>query len=395
MIVLASFLTFLAFCFLLPNSVVSLSSARNLCICFLNPQHVMLIAQTCECIRKDAALAFVCTTDLESFCVNSSTTRSLRRIIDGSQRRAVSALPGLQSGQSSQKTVRSAASGLIAMKYWLVPTIVTAGLLLGITTFLMPRGGVFILLLLFVLVAWRWAWTEITVHELAAHLSRGETLNKLEVSHGAWGRLCHAVNNLVQQQRLFQRSRDLLPSLPEEMLNGLLEGAISTGQTTQVATVLLVGCQPSQNATAREIAEEWKSFAQLAQKAAAPHGALVQRCGDQLLLVFGLGRQSMTTPGLRSALETMRSLRSSSYYNTLSMALSAGPLLAGAIDGLGYGVIGQPLTRAQHLLGRLENYAAYDLLCDEECYVGLRQLGVDVRPLYDFDGSTLYGVQLD
>jgi|HigsolmetaAR202D_1030399.scaffolds.fasta_scaffold02377_11 hypothetical protein len=280
------------------------------------------------------------------------------------------------------------------MKYWLIPTIVTAGLLLGVATFLLPQGGVIILLLLLVFLLWRWAWTEITVHELATHLSRGETLNKLEVSHGAWGRLCHAVNNLVQQQRLFQRSRDLLPSLPEEMLNGLLEGEISTGQTTQVATVLLLGYQPSQAATAREIAEEWKRFAQLVQQAAAPHGALVQRCGDQLLLVFGLGRQSLSTPGLRSALETLRILLTSPYSDRLQMALSAGPLLAGAIDGLGYGVIGQPLTRAQHLLGRLNHYAAYHLLCDEECYVGLRQLGVDVRPLYDFDGSTLYGVQL-
>jgi hypothetical protein len=284
----------------------------------------------------------------------------------------------------------------MTMKYWLIPTIVTAGLVLGIVAYMLPRGGIFILVLLLALVAWRWAWTELAVHELAAHLSRGETLTKLEVGHGAWGTLCHAVNNLVQQQRLFQRSRDLLPSLPEEMLNGLLEGEISTGQTTQRATVLLLGWRPSQHATTREIAEDWKRFAQNAQQAAAPHGALVQRCGDHLLLVFGLGRNSTTTPGLRSALETIRTLSSTSQRRMqLSMALSAGPLLAGAIDGLGYGVIGQPLTRAQHLLGRLDHYAAFNLLCDEESYVGLRQLGIDVRPLYDFDGSTLYGVQLD
>lgn len=252
-----------------------------------------------------------------------------------------------------------------------------------------------LLVVLLTVVLSLWARVDFALHALAAQLMEHETLGKLEVGHGAWGALCHALNGVLQQQRLFRRSQELLPALPPNLMNDLLEGRIDASQTNCAATVLLIGLNDVAAEAFVDPAARWVKLAALAQRVAAPHDALIQRCGSQLMLVFGLGRQSLTPPGLRAALHTAIELRmrweaSGTDDGGLSMSLAAGSLAAGAVDGLGYGVVGRPIAEAQKLQGRAVAHPRYTALCDESCYVALHQLGADVKSLRISETETIY-----
>jgi class 3 adenylate cyclase len=219
---------------------------------------------------------------------------------------------------------------------------------------------------------------------LTRRIVTGDLSRKLEVSDGAVGALCHAVNGLLQQRRVQERLQALLPALPVSVHQRLLDDPASMrfGQNTPLATVLLVGRagpgarnpdDPRKNAAVCLL------LAEEAQQQAGRYGALMQLCGESLLLVFGALEPQSRAAGLQAALETAQALRQRwdeagpLARGRLSLSIASGNVVAGVLPGLGYSAFGPPIEQAlrlQHLAAACPEYA---LLCSEDAYASLRR----------------------
>src|SRR5436190_13718287 len=142
---------------------------------------------------------------------------------------------------------------------------------------------------------------------LAVRIADKRQFGKLEVPHGPWGDLARAVNGLLQERRVEQRLRAALPSpLPLEAVNSLLGGDLAAGGQSRPVAVLLVGAPvraPAwEHGVRRGGLAAWQALALTAQQAAQQYGALLQPCGDAVMLVFGAFEDRPARESLRQAL---------------------------------------------------------------------------------------------
>jgi len=189
------------------------------------------------------------------------------------------------------------------------------------------------------------------------------------------------VNTLLQQQRLHQHTESLHPFLPVDASARLLGTTLPPDGTPRMLTILVVGYTGtlgSQSDVARSHLQALHRLSTTIQQQAERHNALLERCGDLILLAFGAFDETPRTKTLRSALQTMQVLRqtwdSSSPRGALTFSLASGEALAVALPGLGYTVIGSPVAHALQLQPLAMTHPEYALLCSEEAYMTLRRL---------------------
>jgi len=217
---------------------------------------------------------------------------------------------------------------------------------------------------------------------LARHIADDRQFDKLEVPHGPWGDLARAVNGLLQERRVEQRLRAALPApLPLEAVQSLLGGDLAAGGLSRPVAVLLVGAPvraPAwEHGVRRAGLAAWQALALTAQQAAQQYGALLQPCGDAVMLVFGAFEDRPARESLRLALaaaaQLQRAWRDNHEAGALALALSSGHALAAALPGLGFCVVGAPVEQAVGLQQLAARARRSGLLCSEEAYHAFRR----------------------
>ena len=217
---------------------------------------------------------------------------------------------------------------------------------------------------------------------LAARIADDRQIHKLEVPHGPWGDLSRALNGLLQDRRVEQRLRSALPSpLPLEAVQSLLGGDLAAGGQSRPVAVLLVGAPvraPAwEHGLRRGGLAAWQALALIAQQVAQQHGALLQPCGDAVMLVFGAFEDRPARESLRQALAAaallQRSWRDNPETGALALALSTGHALAAALPGMGFCVVGAPVEQAVGLQQLAARARRSGLLCSEEAYHAFRR----------------------
>ena len=217
---------------------------------------------------------------------------------------------------------------------------------------------------------------------LAVRIADERRFDKLEVPHGPWGDLARAVNGLLQERRVEQRLRAALPSpLPLEAVQSLLGGDLAAGGQSRPVAVLLVGAPvraPAwEHGVRRGGLAAWQALALTAQQVAQQHGALLQPCGNAVMLVFGAFEDRPARESLRQALAAaallQRTWRDGAETSALALALSAGHALAAALPGMGFCVVGAPIEQAVGLQQLAARARRSGLLCSEEAYHAFRR----------------------
>jgi class 3 adenylate cyclase len=218
---------------------------------------------------------------------------------------------------------------------------------------------------------------------LALRIADGRTGEKVEVPGGAWGELARAINGLLQERRVERRLREALPEpLPLEAVQSLLGGELMTEGKSRPVAVLLVGAPVRAPAWERGVRHTglaaWQALAREAHAAAQRYGALLQPCGDAVMLVFGAFEERTTRESLRDALDAadliQRSWRVADEGGPpLALALSSGYALTAALPGLGFCVVGTPVEQAVGLQQLATRARRFGLLCGEEAYQALRR----------------------
>jgi class 3 adenylate cyclase len=213
--------------------------------------------------------------------------------------------------------------------------------------------------------------------ELAQQIAAGRLDEKIEVRPGALGDLDRAVNGLLQAQRVEQRLRSVLPApLPAAAVQALLSGQLATHSESRMVAILLAsfaGHHPGDRKQPGAL-ELWRALAQIAQQQAQHHGALLQPCGDAVMLVFGAFGDQPAADSLRAALAAGEQLRQgcrSGRQLVISMAL--GTATAAALPGLGYCVLGAPVVEAMQLQHQALQSRQFGLVCGEGVFYALRQ----------------------
>ncbi|HEX9440892.1 MAG TPA: hypothetical protein VF909_14495 [Roseiflexaceae bacterium] len=219
--------------------------------------------------------------------------------------------------------------------------------------------------------------------DLAHRIGDDRQLDKVEVPHGAWGNLARAINGLLQERRVAQRMREALPApLPLEAVQSLLGGDLATSGESRPVAVLLVSAPVRAPAGERGLRRSslaaWQALARAAQEVAQRYGALLQPCGDAVMLVFGAFEERPAAASLRDALAAADQLQrgwrvASDSGNPLALALASGYALAAALPGLGFCVVGAPVEQAVGLLQLAARARRFGLLCSEEAYQSLRR----------------------
>jgi hypothetical protein len=218
---------------------------------------------------------------------------------------------------------------------------------------------------------------------LARLIARDQQSEKIEVPHGAWGELTRAVNGLLQERRVAERLRQALPApLPLAALHSLLGGDLLMAGEARAVAVLLISAPARAPAGEHGIRRggllAWRALAQAAQEAAQRYGALLQPCGDAVMLVFGAFEEQPGYESLRHALEAAALLQRgwiahSENGASLSLALASGYALAVALPGLGFCVVGTPVEQAVSLQQLALHSRRFGLMCSEEAYQSLRR----------------------
>jgi hypothetical protein len=240
---------------------------------------------------------------------------------------------------------------------------------------------------------------------LAERIADSRLVDKIEVPPGPWGELVRAFNSLLQDRRVEQRLRAVLPTpLPQEAIQSLLDGQLSTQVHSRPVAVMLVSSAVrlpvSEYSVRRSGLLAWQVLAQAAQEVSQRYGALLQPCGDGVMLVFGAFEDRSASESLRAALEAadllQRIWRASpppglssspepglaaavaqpSHENadrSLALALSSGHALTTVLPGLGYCVVGAPVEQAMRLQQIASGARRSGLLCSEEAYLALRR----------------------
>jgi class 3 adenylate cyclase len=219
---------------------------------------------------------------------------------------------------------------------------------------------------------------------LAQQLGAGRLDQKIEVRRGAWGELDRAINSLLQEQRIELRLRAALPApLPEAAMQALLGGELPGAGAPRMVAVLLASCAARAHYRhergQRAAVAAWRALAQAAQDLAQRHNALLQPCGDAIMLVFGAFAEQPVGDSLRAAQAASAALQCewrTGGFNAggpLTLSLAIGPTLATALPGLGFCVLGAPVGEALQLQQVARDSRQYGLVCGESVYYALGQ----------------------
>lgn len=222
---------------------------------------------------------------------------------------------------------------------------------------------------------------------LAQRLVVGHGVEKIEVPRGAWGELCRAINTLVQEQRQQEQLRFVAPQpLPEDTLRALLDAAPPGTGTQRVVAVLLVSCigvQPAR-ANQRHTLNDWQALAQASQSLAQQHGALLQPCGDAIMLALGALHPCPIDVALASAVAAAQQLRTNWHTDSrrvpLAISITSGVVTVTTLPGLGCCIIGEPVEQAIQIKRLALAAPSYSMLCDESAYFALRRREATWRP---------------
>lgn len=218
---------------------------------------------------------------------------------------------------------------------------------------------------------WDRAALDQELRTLAAAVAAGGPAAKLEVTDGAWGELCHALNRLHQQRRAQRQVDALLPALPVARAARLADAGIpDDGLLCEVAVLAVAGPGGLQGPAA-----QLRETAAAALGEARRHEALLARSGERLLLIFGALEGQSPAANLRAAMEAAGALHAAlaGPDGAPRIALAAGTARAVVLPGLGLSVIGGPVEQAVGLQGLAR---PAQLLCNEDAYLGLRRIGV-------------------
>lgn len=219
--------------------------------------------------------------------------------------------------------------------------------------------------------------------ELARRIANEQQVEKVEVPSGAWGELARAINMLLHERLVGQRMRDALPApLPLEAVQSLLGGDLLTqGQSRRVAVLLIsapVRAPAWEQGVRRTGMQSWQTLATVVHAAAQHYGALLQPCGDGVMLVFGAFDERALLDVLRDALAAAEQIEQgwraeSTSGGALALALAGGYALATALPGLGFCVVGAPVEQAVGLQQLALRARRFGLMCSEEAYQALRR----------------------
>ena len=215
---------------------------------------------------------------------------------------------------------------------------------------------------------------------LARQLIARQTLEKQEVPQGSWGELCRAINALVQEQRMQDRLRTALPgSLPANGVRAMIKGELC-GDTQRTVAVLLIGGAGAGQAQAgrecRPSLAAWQTLANASQLIAQQHGALLQPCGDAIMLVFGAFSEHPVAHSLLAAVAAAEGLRTAwqgHIVHPLAFGITSGTVTVTTLPGLGCCVLGSPVEQALHIERLAIASPFYRMLCDETAYYALRR----------------------
>jgi class 3 adenylate cyclase len=215
---------------------------------------------------------------------------------------------------------------------------------------------------------------------LARRIAAGRLDEKIEVRPGALGDLDRAVNGLLQARRIQQRLGSVMPSpLPSEAMQALLGGNLPTHGELRMVAILLASCGPRTGQRDRgqsSAVGAWRALALAGQDLAQRHSALLQPCGDAIMLVFGTFADQPVGESLRAALSVGEELRRSwraGADGPLVISLAIGSAIAAALPGLGYCVLGAPVGEAIQIQQLALQSGQYGVLCGEGVYYALRQ----------------------
>lgn len=217
---------------------------------------------------------------------------------------------------------------------------------------------------------------------LAQAIDAGPHAEKIEVQRGNWGMLTRAINNLLQERRIFYRLRSVAPEpLPEQAMRMLLTDGLPSDSRQRPVAILLVSPADSrlmrEGRQQRAILATWQALATVAQELAQQYGALLQPCGGAIMLAFGAFGERPLGRSLRAAQSAAETLQrrwpaTSDAGGALVLCLTSGYALTAVLPGLGYCVLGAPIEQAAQLQ-QSALHAGYDgLLCGEESYHALR-----------------------
>ncbi|GAB4195918.1 MAG: hypothetical protein OHK0022_12970 [Roseiflexaceae bacterium] len=230
---------------------------------------------------------------------------------------------------------------------------------------------------------------------LARRLTLDQPAGKIEVPRGPWGELARAVNSLQQQRRLQERLHTATAApLPEEAVQALLDGVELDEHEPRVVTVLVVSCGDAERSASRRrraLLTAWQAVARAARDQARLQGALLQPCGDALLLAFGAFTERPADATAQAAVQAAERIRQTWDQHQpdgapLALSIASGSALVAMLPGLGYCVLGAPVDQAL-TMGRLAlDTLAYRMLCDEGAFFALprttrdnwRATGLDV-----------------
>ncbi|MCX7790238.1 MAG: hypothetical protein N2378_06325 [Chloroflexaceae bacterium] len=232
-----------------------------------------------------------------------------------------------------------------------------------------PRFALAPLLVTAVVIIWDRLALERDLRRLAASVADTETGAKLEITSGAWGELCHAVNRLRQQRRADQQLQRLLPELPA--VEDLLETDLPPEGLPRDIVALAIALPEGSAQTAR-----LREAASLAVDSVRQYDALLTRFGPHLAVIFGVTGRQGPAALLRNARQAARALHAQWRLDAARrprLALASGQARVVILPGLGLHVIGPPVDQALALLDLADEDL---LLCNEEAYLSLRRLGL-------------------
>ena len=213
---------------------------------------------------------------------------------------------------------------------------------------------------------------------LAERLATRQALEKFEVPRGAWGELCRAINTIVQEQRTHDRLHAATPhTLADDSVRALIDGSSAGMGTQRTVAILLVSCMGSPSQAMRQTrpsVSTWQALAHAAQSTAREQGALLQPCGDAIMLVFGAFAERPLPESLLAALGSGDTLRTAWQHTgaTLAMSVTTGNVMVTNLPGLGCCVIGAPIEHAIQIERLAVASPFYRLLCDETAYYAIR-----------------------
>ncbi len=267
-------------------------------------------------------------------------------------------------------------------QYWrsFVVVLLFAPIMILLTIYL-PQALIPALLALVIFLIWERWHVEQSMQRLANQIARGELSDKLEVRSGAWGILCHAVNGLLQRQRLQQRALSLGSTLSPTALAKLSNTPQVADGIQRTLTVLVAGYAQGmpygKDPDADQLAA-LRALTETAWRQTGDHTALLKHVGNTIMLVFGLFEEHTASTTLQQALQSAQALRDTwndhAPHIPLALSLASGPALATRLPGVGYTAIGAPIDQALRLQQLASQCPEYALLCSEDAYITLRHI---------------------